>query len=183
MGRRFLQGFQQGVESAGGKHVHLVDDINPVFRHGRGEIDLLPQIPDVVHAVVGGGVDFHHIHDGARVDPPADLAFVAGIPLPGLQAVDRLGQNLGAGSLAGAPGAGEQVGVGQPSGAQLVPQGGGHLILAVNVGKGLRPPLAIKHLVQGCPTFPSTLYRIKRASNRTPHPLGHTDGQVTCGAR
>ena len=35
------------------------------------------------------------------------------------------------GSLAGAPGAGEQVGVGQPSGAQLVPQGGGHLILSL----------------------------------------------------
>ena len=67
--------------------------------------------------------------------------------------VDCLGQDFGAGGLAGAPGTSEQIGVGQPIGAQLIFQRGGHLILAENIGKGPGPPFAVKHLIQGCPTF------------------------------
>ena len=64
VGRRLLQSLQQGVESPCGEHMHLVDDVNPVFPLRGGILDLLPNLPDVLHAVVGGGVDLHHVQGG-----------------------------------------------------------------------------------------------------------------------
>ena len=59
--RRLLQGLEQGVEGLGGQGVHLVDDIHPLFHCGRGVHRLIQNGPDVVHPVVGGGVQLHHI--------------------------------------------------------------------------------------------------------------------------
>ena len=52
MGRRFLKGLQQRVECGGRKHMHLVDDIDLILPAGRGVFDPLPEVPDVVNAVV-----------------------------------------------------------------------------------------------------------------------------------
>ena len=79
VGRGLLHDLEQGVEGACGEHVGLVDDIHPVFAHGRSEVGLVPQVPDVVHAVVAGGIDLHHIQHGAVVNAPADFAFPAGV--------------------------------------------------------------------------------------------------------
>ena len=56
VGRGLLQDLQQGVEGGGRQHVDLVDDVHPVAHRRRGVDGLVPQGPDVVHAVVGGGV-------------------------------------------------------------------------------------------------------------------------------
>ena len=61
IGRRLLQRLKQGVEGAGGQHVHLIDDIDPVLSFGGRILDLVPDLPDVLHAVIGGRVDLHHI--------------------------------------------------------------------------------------------------------------------------
>ena len=147
MGRRLLQRLEQGVEGPSGQHVYLVDDIHPVFGHRRGEVDLLAQIPDVVHPVVGRGVDFHHIHDGAAVDALADVALVAGVAIHGMEAVDRLGHNLGAGGLARPAGPGEQIRVGQTAGLQFVFEGRRDVVLPIHVGERLGPPFAVQHLI------------------------------------
>ena len=64
-------------------------------------------------------------------------------------AVDRLGQNLGAGGLAGAPGAGEEVGVGEAVLGGLTAEGIGDMGLSDHVGEGFGPPFAVQGLVHG----------------------------------
>ena len=103
MGGRLLQGLEQGIKGAGREHMHLVHDIDAVFGRRGGVMHLVPQVPDAVHTVVGGGIDFRDIGDGTRVDPAADLAFVAGLPLHRMQAVDGFGENFRAGGLARPP--------------------------------------------------------------------------------
>ena len=147
--RRFLHGLEQGVERLIGQHVDLVDDIHLVAAH-RGQIGhLVPQIADVIHAVVGGGVHFHNVHDGAGIQPFADLTFAAGVGAGGIQTVDRLGKNFGTGGLAGAAGSGEQVGVADASRSDLVLQRRDNGRLAHHIGKSARPPFAVQRAVHG----------------------------------
>ena len=147
MGRRFFQSLQQSVEGGNGEHVHLVDDVHPVLGGGGGEVGLLNQGADAVHAVVAGGVDLHHIQNGALFQSPADFAFPAGVPVLGVEAVHRPGQDFGAGGLACAPGPGEQVSVGNAAPHQLVFQGDGDLGLAYHVREELGPVFSVEHLI------------------------------------
>ena len=105
---------------------------------------LVPQVADVVHAVVGGSVHFHHIEDAAIVDAFADLALAAGVAVLGMEAVDRLGKDLGAGGLAGAAHAGEQVGVAHTAGGDLIAQGRHNAALTHHIFKPLGSPLAVQ---------------------------------------
>ncbi len=107
MRRRLFQRFQERVERADGKHVHLVDDINAVLRGSRRKIRLLAKGADILDAVVAGRVDFHNVEDGAVLDAAADLAFAAGVPVRGAQAVHGLGQDLGAGCFSRSAGTGK----------------------------------------------------------------------------
>ena len=121
----------------------LVDDIDPAGDL-RGGIDrVVPEGPDLVHAVVGGGVDLQHVHTAAGVDGPAGGAAAAGAAVLEVGAVEGLGQNLGAGGLAGAPGPGEQIGVADAPGLQLGPQRLGHGVLPHHIVKGLGPVFSI----------------------------------------
>ena len=61
MFRRLLQNLQQGIEGGGGEHMHFVHDVNPLAHGGGGVHRLVPQGTDLIHAVVGGGVQLHHI--------------------------------------------------------------------------------------------------------------------------
>ena len=152
--RRLLNGFQQGVEGLGGQHVDLVDDVDPLFQHRGGVYRLAEQLPDVVHPAVAGGVQLRHVQQGAAVDAPAGLALVAGGPVLRVQAVDGLGQNPGAGGFAGAPGAGEQIGVGRAALGHLPLEGAGDVVLAHHLGKGFGPPFPIQCLIHE-PALPS----------------------------
>ena len=145
--RRLLHDLQQGVEGRDGEHVHLVDDIHLVLADAGGIGGLVPQIPDTVHAVVGGGVDLHHVQDGAVVHPPADLALAAGISLLAVGTVHRLGKDLGAGGLAGSPGAGEQIGMADAAGAKLILQRRHDGLLAHHILKPHGPPFAVKRTI------------------------------------
>ncbi len=56
VGRRLLQGLQQGVEGLGGEHVHLVDDDDLEARRGRHELELVLEVAHLLDAAVGGTV-------------------------------------------------------------------------------------------------------------------------------
>ena len=117
---RLLHDFEQGVERPDAEHVGLVDDVDAVVDLGGGEVCLLAQLADVVDAVVAGRVDLGDVEHRAVVDALADFAHPAGIAVLLVWAVDRLGDDLGAGGLAGAARAGEQVGVADAAAGDLL---------------------------------------------------------------
>ena len=167
--RRLLQYFQQCVEGGGGQHVDLVHDVHPLFHIGRGVDGLVPQGPHLVHAVVGRGVQLQHIQKAAALDAKAAGALAAGITIHRLLAVDSLGQDLGAGGLAGAPGSRKQICVGGPPLGHLLLQGLGNMRLADDVGKYLGTPFTIQRLVHGTPPQKDT---VLRKQLRIRHPRG-----------
>ena len=138
--RRFLDDLQQRVEGREREHVHLVDDIDALL-HRRGREDrFLAQRADVVHAVVGGGVELDHVEDRAVGDAAAGGARPAGIAVHRMLAVDRAGEDARAGRLAGASRTDEQIRVREPPRADLVFQRLGDMLLSDDVIEGLRPP-------------------------------------------
>ena len=153
VGGGLFQRLEQGVEGRRREHMHLVDDVHLVAAGAGGVGGLVPQVADVVDAVVGGGVHLDHVEDAAVVDAAADRAAAAGVAVCGVQAVDRLGEDLGAGGLAGAPHPGEQVGVAHPAGGHLIFQGRHDGPLAHHILKPLGPPLAVKGTIHGKASF------------------------------
>ena len=153
--RRFLHGFQQGIERRGRQHVHLVDDIYLILAHGRQIGGFIAQVTDVIHAVVGGGINFRYIQNGALINAFADSTFTAGVRAGGIQAVDRFGKNFGAGGFAGAAGAGKQVGMAHTVCRDLVFQRSNNGPLAYHILKTLRSPFAVQGTVHGSLPFPA----------------------------
>ena len=74
------------------------------------------QIAGVVHAAIGGGVDFDHVQRGVpSPDPPAARAASARLAVrASLRTIERHGQHAGQGGLAHTAGAAEEVGVSDP---------------------------------------------------------------------
>ena len=121
----------------------LVDDVDTFFYRGRGVDCLVQNGPDVVHPVVGGGVQLQHVQHGAILDAHAGLAFPAGVAVLRVKAVHRPGQQLGAGGLARAAGAGEQIGVRHAARGHLPLEGLGDMLLPHHIVKGAGSPLAV----------------------------------------
>ena len=159
---RLLQRFQQRIEGRCRQHVHLVDDIHLILAGAGGVGGLVPQVADVIHAVVGGCVHLHHIQQAAVVNAFADLARPAGIAIDRMQAVDRLGKDLGAGGLAGAAHTGKQIRMAHTACGDLVFQGGHDGTLTHHILKPLGSPLAVKRTIHGNSSpFPPFAAKIK----------------------
>ena len=141
--RRLLKDLQKSVESRFGKHVHLVDDVHALFHLCGREDRLIAQQTDILHAVVGRGVELCHVEDGPVLDPAAGRAGIAWVPVDGMLAVDRLGQYPRAGRFARAARADEQVSVAEPPCADLVLQRFGDSLLTHNIIKGPGPVFAV----------------------------------------
>ena len=141
--RRLLQRLEQGVEGAGRQHMHLVDDINALFQRRGRKGGLLPDVADVVHAVVGSGVDLADIQRRVFQNGAAGGTLIAGRAIHRMLAADSPGQDLSAGSLSCAPGAGEQISVAYPPGLHLRLQRRGHMLLPEHIVKDQRPPFAV----------------------------------------
>jgi hypothetical protein len=89
---RLLQRLEERVEGRVGKHVHLVNDVDLVPAGLRGVADLVHEVADVVHGVVGGRVEFVHVEGSIAVEAPAGVAGVTGFRFGGeVLAVDRFG--------------------------------------------------------------------------------------------
>ena len=123
--------------------MHLVDDIHLILAGAGGIGGLVPQVADIVHAVVGGCVHLHHVQQAAVVDALADLALAAGVAVMGVEAVDRLGENLRAGGLARAAHAGKQVGVAYAARRYLIAQRRDDAALCDDILKPLGSPFAV----------------------------------------
>ena len=118
--RGFLQDLQQGVEGGGGEHMHLVDDIHALFHRWRGRRPPRPagRAPDPLRCWRRRPAPARPEWSRPQCRRQAGH-WLQGLPSTGCSAVDRPGEDLGAGGLAGAPGAGEKVGVGQTGGGYL----------------------------------------------------------------
>ena len=130
---RLLQRLEEGVEGGGGQHVHLVDDVDLVFAYLGRDAYLLHQLADVVHGVVGCGVQLVDVVRALFIEGDAGFARVACLAVgSGMQAVDGLGEDAGTGRLAHAARAAEEVGMGQLAGGNGILERRGQSTLADN---------------------------------------------------
>jgi len=99
--RRLFQGLQESVESRCRQHVNLVDDVHLILSDLWWDAHLVDQAADVLDRVVRRGVQLVNVERSVVVEGAARLTFVAGLHvLGGIQAVDGLGHDAGAGGFA-----------------------------------------------------------------------------------
>ena len=123
--------------------MNLVHNIHPLADSRRGIYRLVPQGADLIHAIVGGGVQLQHIQDGTVFDPQAGRALIAGVPIYRMLTVHRPGQDLGAGGLSRSTGTSKKIGMGKPACFHLAFQRIGDMGLANHIIKGTGPPFSV----------------------------------------
>ena len=146
MWRRLFQRFEEGIGSLLGDHVDFIDDVDLVARLVGSEVNFFPQLADFIDTAVAGGIHLDDIQGAALIDGTAHLAFIAGLALYRLQAVDRLGQDAPGAGLAGASGTAEEIGMGDVPAVDGIAQCLGNMLLTDYFRKGLGTPFAIKNL-------------------------------------
>ncbi len=143
MCRRLLQSLEERVERRLREHVHLVYDIDAVPAHLRGNLHLLQQRLDIVHAIVGGGVQLMYAVRAPLGERTAGLAQPARLYVGReIGAVDSLGKYAGGCRLADPPRAAEQVGVRYLAPLNGILEGAGYHFLPYEGRETLRPVLA-----------------------------------------
>ena len=142
-----FEGFQQRVKRRHGEHVHLVNDVDFEGSAAGGILDGITQVPHLIHAVVRGTVDFHHIQVVAGGNFEAGVANIAGRRRRALDTVERLGENPGEGGFPDTARPHEQVSVRQPLAGNGVAQRLRDMILPHHVRKLLRTPFSRQYLV------------------------------------
>ena len=152
MRRGFLDELQQRVETRGGDHVGLVDDVDLVAAVHRGEEGALPQVPGVLDTAVAGGVDLDHV-DAARPTARQILtgtAHPAGRGRGALLAVQAARQDAGRGGFAATTRPGKQVSVVDAVVVQGPHEGHGDVILADHLGERIRAIAPVERQRRGC---------------------------------
>ena len=170
-----LDAFEQRVECAVGEHVDLVDDVDLVAPAGRRVLqpadDLLAHI---LNARVRCGIQLVDIGMAALGDIDALVARQIRVCRRPLLALERLCQDPCGRGLAGAPGPGEQVGMGDGILGSSVSQRTSDMRLAHDVVETLRAVLTIERLMGHArpssgsfrkAVYPSTLTRRRSASS------------------
>ena len=145
---RLFQGFQHGIESRVGEHVHFVNHEHLETTLHRLVNRLLQKLLHLVDAAVGGGIELGVIHKAATVDVGTGLAHATGLRRDALLAVQRFGQNARHRGLAHAPGPSEQIGMVQALLRQRIRQGLDHMLLPHHFGEVFRAVFAGKHKVR-----------------------------------
>ena len=144
---RFFDGLQERIEGVGGDLVGFVDDEDLVAGAGRALPYTLIQLPHLIDAAVGGGVDLDDVHAPAARGLQAvgaDAARLGGRPI---DAVDAAGQDARDGGLTGAALSRKDVPVGDAALRNGVFKRGLDVFLVEHVVKGLRPVLSRDDLV------------------------------------
>ena len=157
------------------------------YTHLAGRVGrFIAQVADIIHAVVGGGVYFRHVHDAAVVDALADVTFAAWVCPVAVRAIDSLGKYLGAGGFARAARTGEQIGMAYFAMDDLVLQRGSDARLTHNIGKRFGPPFAVQRTVhRGTLPFMMAIKSGQghRRIRKRPVCCLACRGQETCGAQ
>jgi hypothetical protein len=110
--------------------VDLIDDIDFVVASLGWITDLLNEGANIVHRIVGGGIQFMDGKGSALVKGLAGGAFSASLLMAVSEgAIDGFGQNASTGCLADASGPTKQVGLGQLALGNGITQGGGDMVL------------------------------------------------------
>lgn len=79
--RRFFQCFQESIESSFGKHMHLVYDIDFVWRLRRLELGPLDHITDIVDSRIGSGIDLDDVQETSVLRIETILTCATRIPI------------------------------------------------------------------------------------------------------
>ncbi len=166
---RLFQGLQQGVERAGGEHVHFVDQVDLEAPTGRRILHVVEQLAGVLDLGTTGGVHFDQVDEAPLVDLPAHRAGPAGRGADAGLAVQALGDDPRNGGLAHPTGTGEQVGVVQALAVQGIDQGFEHMGLADHFAERARTPFTCKNLIThgkpSCEESKSGLILAERPAN------------------
>ena len=101
MRRRLLERLEEGVRTRGAEHVRLIDDVDFHPHRRRRKLYGFTKRPDIVDAVVAGGVDLEHVEGRSRQDRPTILAGVIRRRRWTVDAVDASGQDFRRRRLAG----------------------------------------------------------------------------------
>ena len=128
----------------------------------------IAEVADIVHAVVGGGINFHDIGKCAAVGVTADVTFKAGIAVLHVAAVHCFCEDTGAGGLTRASRTREKVCVGSLSADYLIFQGFRGIFLRDDVIKGKGTPFAVECLVHSLSPFTVLCLRFVLQSSASP---------------
>ena len=111
--RRLLKRLEKRVERRLRQHVNFVNEVHliGILAACRSEVCFFPQAANLIDAAVAGGVQFDEIERTTLPVGPTALAFVAGVSVLRVGAVDGLSEKTARGGLAGTPWAREQIGV------------------------------------------------------------------------
>ena len=179
MGRRLFDDLQKCVEGGHGQHMHFVDDIHSAANFRRGVDGIIPQRANLINTIVGGGIDFQHVHAGSGVDGLAGGTVVAGVSVLQIQTVDGLCQNFGAGGLAGAAGTGEEIGMAQLTGTELGAESLCNCVLTDHIVEGLGTVFPVQRLIHTNTPFHSLSILLYTFGKRNQPACGMLDRKTT----
>ncbi len=145
--RGLFQGFQEGVEGLIGEHVYLVNQVHLETAPGRRILDVVGQLPHIVHPGTGGGVNLNQVNKPAVQDFLATGALTAGVGRNAGFTVQTAGQQSADRGLAHAPGAGEKVSMMKPVMFKRVHQRLQHMLLPHHVLEASRAPFTGEYLI------------------------------------
>jgi hypothetical protein len=156
--RWFFQCFQKGVKGRGTQHVHLIYYIHLVPSGLGGKTNLFHQGANIIHTIVGRGIQFMNIQRGAFIKGNAGMTGITGFPIgAGVFAVNGFGQNTGAGGFAHSPRPTKQKSMCQLVVADGIFQCGGDMCLPHHGFKYLRTVLTCRYdklIHKGCKDNP-----------------------------
>ena len=148
---RLFESFQERVEGALREHVDLVEDVDFLLRTLRRNTDGVPELTDVVYAVVARGINFDDVHRAASLECLARFAHAAGLGVFALlkrrRAIDGLGEDPRCRCFSYAARATEEIGVRQPVQPDGVAQRLRHMCLPHHLPKRLRAVFARRNEV------------------------------------
>ena len=118
---RFLQCFQECVESGSREHMHLIDNIYLIFTDLWRDAHLFHQLTDIIHRIVGSGIKFMDIIRPLFVESHTRFAFVAGFTIGSRRhTVDGFGEDSRTSSLSHPARSAKQISMSQFLGSDCI---------------------------------------------------------------
>ena len=136
--RRLFEGLEQGIERRSREHVNFVNDVDLKPGGGRSVSAGLPQLADLLDAIIAGAVDFENVQRPALGDFLAARVGVVEIHFRSAGAIEAFGKNAGDGGFASAARAAKEVGVSNALALDGLGEGLSDVFLPHNLGEALR---------------------------------------------